>query len=102
FEVSFDRRAAIMPNKTGTAESQLVTKLLQPPADVDIIPGFSEDWVKPIDLLKSPLVEGHVATWNMIRLTIRQHDVRRSAGRIHNGSGAPRIFRRQEIVAADS
>ena len=80
-QVSFHRGAAVMPDKTGRAEPDFPTALLQTPADVHIIAGFAKDRIEAVDLLQVPSVKSHVAAGNVLSLLVREHNVGWSARR---------------------
>src|SRR5262245_57616042 len=65
-QVSLHGGAPVMPHKSGRAETELVAALLQPPADIDIIPRPAEHRVKAAHLVQHPPVESHVATGQML------------------------------------
>src|SRR4051812_13442656 len=67
FEVIGDRRAPVMPDKSGGTESEAVFRLLQAPANVHIISGLAENRIEASDFLQSPFIKGHVAPRDMLR-----------------------------------
>src|SRR5258708_3987058 len=59
FEICPDRRAPIMPDKGGGAEAELVTRLLQTPAEVNIITRSLENWVETAQFRQHPFIKSH-------------------------------------------
>src|ERR1041385_3558093 len=66
-QVIAHRRTAIMPDKTSGAEPDLISALLQPPADVHVISGFAKERVEATELQKCPSIKRHVAAGNVLR-----------------------------------
>ena len=79
-EVGLEVRAAVMPDKTGGAKSDLVTEPLQTPAKIDIIAGLAKSGIKAVDFFQGRFVKGHVAAGNVLGFFVGKHDVSRSAG----------------------
>ena len=67
-----------MPDERRWAEADLVSGLLQSPADVHVITRFAIDRIKAADGDKRIFKERHVAAGNVFRLAIRQHHMRRA------------------------
>jgi hypothetical protein len=102
FEVVVNGGAAVMPDEARGREAQGVALLLETPADIDVVAGFAENGIETANLLKRPFVESHVAAGDVFGHAVGEHDVRRAAGRDHDGGSDPGIFRRQKIVAANT
>ena len=64
-----------------------MTGINESPAEIDIIPCFSEDRIKPAQFLEHLGAEGHVAARNVLRLAVREHDVQRIPWRIGDTGG---------------
>ena len=86
-QVGANRRASIMPDKARSAEAALKAALMQAPANIDVISRFAKNRIKTINLLERPLVEGHVAPWNVLRFVIGEHHVSRAARRHKDSRG---------------
>jgi hypothetical protein len=79
-EVVRNGRTPVMPHKGGRCETDLPAAPLDAPTDVDIIPGLPEDHVEAPDVIQALFSKGHIATWDVLRETVGQHDVGRTPG----------------------
>ena len=68
-----------MPDETGGAEADVVSALLETPAHIDVVAGFSEYRIKSANVQQCPSVKRHVTSGNVLGQLVREHDVRRSA-----------------------
>src|SRR5262245_5148211 len=91
-----------MPNKAGRTEPDFVTRLLQAPADVDVVACLAEYRVEASDFDERPFEKGHIAAGDMFRLTIREHYVRGPAWRSRDGGSNNRVIGRKQVRPADS
>jgi hypothetical protein len=80
FQIIADRRAAVVPDKRRRAEADLVSGLLQSPADVHVIARSAVDGIESIDGYERAFEERHIATGNVFCLAVGQHHMRRAAG----------------------
>src|SRR5262245_41394539 len=83
FEVVVNRRAAVMPHKSGRIKADFVTGLLKTPADVHVIACAAENWIKAAHAGEDPFIDGHVATGDVLSLAVGQHDMSGTARRNH-------------------
>ena len=79
-EVRLHRVAPIVPDGRRGAEADGVVAVLEPPAEVDVVPGGGEDRLEAADILERLLGERHVAAGNVLRDLVVQEDVRRPPG----------------------
>ncbi len=93
-EVGPHRGSPVVPDEASRTESDLEVVILQPPAQVNVVPCLAENRIEHPDLLQRPLIQGHVAARNVLGLPIRQHDVSGAAGGHHHRCGHARVFRR--------
>src|SRR6267143_4819915 len=73
FEIVAHGGTAIVPDERGRTEPKLIAALLQTPAHVDIIACFAKEGIESADLQQRPLIEGHVAAWNVFGNAVGQH-----------------------------
>src|SRR5262245_20933016 len=78
-QISPDVGPPIVPDEPSVAETNFETGILQPPAKIHIISGLAENWIEHSALLECGLTNGHVATGNVLGLTIRQEHMSRAA-----------------------
>src|SRR5919106_3009050 len=76
FEVGFDGLAAMMPHDGGRTEANSVAAILQPPADIHIVPGGGIRRIKPPHLGERRLAECHVTTWDVLCGPIVEQNMR--------------------------
>src|SRR5215207_176483 len=81
------RVAAVVPDNRRGAEPQRPTALPQPPADIDVVTGNLEARIECAYLFEVRFTEGHVATWDVLRLSIREEDMGGIARRIADALG---------------
>ncbi len=91
--------AAIMPDQRRRAERNLMPGLLDPPAEINVIPGLVIFRIEPTDAFKRPAIPGHVAPWNVFGHDVRQQDVTRPAGSGGDAGLHPVSRRRRNIWA---
>jgi hypothetical protein len=60
-EVCAGALSPVMPNECARRECDPLTGLLQPPANVHIIAGFSKLWIETLNLFEGVAVKSHVA-----------------------------------------
>src|SRR5450432_706034 len=92
----------MMPNDCGRAECNDVTCLLQPPAKINVVPGFAVLTVEPADGVEGPTIKGHVAAWNVLRDGVGEQDVTRSPGSSGDTGLHPVFRRRRNVRPADA
>src|SRR2546423_4831098 len=92
----------MMPDHRRRTEGDDVAGLLQPPAKIDVVPGFAKIRIEAADRLECPAVEGHVATGNVLSHGVGQEDVTRTARSSCDTGLHPVIRRRREVRPADS
>ena len=80
FEVGPQGRAAIMPDKTRRAESELEIMVLQSPTHVHVVPRAAENRIEQPDFLERALKERHVAAGDVFGFAVGQHHMGRPAG----------------------
>src|SRR5919204_2744455 len=80
--VGAHRVAPVVPDHSSGAEPERPATLLQAPADVHIVAGDAVAGIKPPDRLQGLLAEGHIAARNMLRLAVREQDMRRPPWRV--------------------
>ncbi len=61
-----------------------------------------ENGVEAANFLQCPFVEGHVAAWEVLRLAIGQHYVRRPPGGSHHRRRHRGILRREQVRPSDT
>src|SRR5262249_4417227 len=87
FYIIPDPRSPVMPDKSRRTESNVVTCLLQSPADIDVVTRGAKNRIKTANFHQGPLVEGHVATGDMLGLAITEHHVSGTSRRYHHCRG---------------
>ena len=109
FAVSFlllaeglQREPAVVPDDGGGTEGDDLTLLLEAPAEVDIIPGFAVLGVEAADLVKGPLVEGHVASGNVLGHHVREQDMAGTSGGRGDAGLMPVLCWRRDVRSADA
>src|SRR5205814_2038541 len=84
--------AAMVPNASARCEGDPVASLLQPPAEVHIVPGLAELWIEAVDRLEHLAAEGHVAAGDVLRDLLTLQNVRRLPRRRGDASGQPAVI----------
>ena len=70
----------MMPHHCSSTKTDCVAAVEQAPADIHIIAGDAESFVKPSDPFKNAFAESHVAARNVLGNLVGQQDVPRPAG----------------------
>src|SRR5439155_10209555 len=91
-----------MPHKRAGTKADFVTRLLQTPAEVHVVSSTPEYGIELSNFGEGPLVESHVAPGNVLRLSIREHNMRWPSGRCHHRGRHSRIFGWQKIRSSNA
>src|SRR4029450_6472523 len=75
FQKSSQRKTAMVPDDRGRTERNHTTRLLKPPAKIDVIPGLMIFRIEAADALKRPPLERHVTTGNVFGNRVGQQNV---------------------------
>src|ERR1039457_4106220 len=86
-----------MPNERCRTEGDLVSRLLDPPAKIDVVAGLVVLWIESTDAFKRPAVPRHVTAGNVFGDGVRQEDMTRSARRGGDAGLHPIPRRRRNI-----
>ena len=89
FAKSAESETAVMPDQGGWAKRDLMSGLLNPPAEIDVITSFVILRIESTDTFKGPAIPSHVTTRNVFGYRIRNQDVTRTARRCRNAGLHP-------------
>ena len=92
--------SAEMPDDCSGTEPDRVTRVLKPPADVDIVAGGAVDWIEPAELLQHVAAERHVAARDVLGDFVADQHMGRTAGRDRDGGRDQIVLGRREIRSA--
>jgi hypothetical protein len=98
--VRFHARSVVMPYERGRSEADLPAPRLQPPADVHVIARSKVDWIEAADGEERVAAERHVATGHVLRETIVEQHVCRTAGCACDALRHGWIVRRHDVGTA--
>ena len=101
-QVAPDRVAAPVHDDRAGAEAEGAVRLLQPPAEVDVVSGDLEALVEAADLVEHVPAEGHVAAGDVLGLAVGDEDVDRAAGRGGDAFGDEAVVLGRDVRPADA
>src|SRR5215467_14712793 len=96
-QISAQRAAAVMPHDRRWRETDGPATLLQPPADVDVIPGNAKTGIEASDLQELVASIGHVAAGDVLGDAVRQQNVNRTARGVCDTVGDGAVAGRRDV-----
>ena len=92
-----DGIAAVMPDDRRVSKTEARAGCLEPPAHIDVIAGYPKLRIESPDRAKRRRAKRHVAARDVLRFTIREQHVDRTAGRASDAVRDDAVPRRREI-----
>src|SRR5215212_5091956 len=95
FQESAQRKPSMMPHDRSRTERDYPSCLLNSPAEIDVVTGFSIFGIEPAYRVEGPTVKCHVTTRNMLGDYIRKQNMVWSARSSSNTRLNPILCRRR-------
>ena len=92
----------VMPDDRGGVKCDNPPSLLNPPAEIDIIPGFAIFRIEAANAFERPAVKRHVTAGNMLGDGVCKQNMVWPARRRPNARLNPILCRRRDVRSADS
>ena len=96
------RVAPVVPDQGGRAEAERPARVLEPPADVDIVARGAKARVEPVYRAQRVGPERHVAAGYVLGLVVGEQHVHRTARRGGDALRDPSVVLRRQIRSADA
>ena len=102
FQKGAKREPSIMPHDRSWTESNDPSRLLNSPAEINVVTGLAIFGIEAGHAFKCPAVKGHVTTGNVLGYRVGKQNVIWPARRRSNACLYPILCRRRDVRAAHS